>query len=120
MVWFKYLAVALISFFSQVPTSAYAADVDKTIQGTWKGRYAESCEAVRDVTTEDFFVLDRSNIERYEGSCAVDQTSKVKGEFIIKGICESEGETARLIMRIRMIDKNHIFVDEKQKYERCR
>lgn len=101
-------------------TNAYAADVDRAIQGTWKGRIAENCQAVRDVTTEDFFILHKKKMERYEGTCAVSQTSKTKNEFILKGVCETEGETNRLTMRIHLIDKNHIIVDGKEKYERCR
>lgn len=115
-----YPIIALTSAFTVTLTSAHGADVDRVIQGTWKGRIAENCQAVRDVTTEDFFILHKKKMERYEGSCAVTQTGKKNNEFILKGICETEGETNRLTMRIRVLDKNHVVVDGEHKYERCR
>lgn len=112
--------IAITGVLTASLTNAYAADVDKAIQGTWKGRIAENCQAVRDVTTEDFFILHKKKMERYEGSCAVTQTGKKNNEFILKGICETEGETNMLTMRIRVLDKNHVVVDGEHKYERCR
>ena len=112
--------IAITGVLTVSLTNAYAADVDRAIQGTWKGKFAESCQAVKYVTTEDLFILHKKKIERYEGSCAVTQTGKKNNEFILKGICETEGETSRLTMRIRVLDKNHVVVDGEHKYERCR
>lgn len=116
----KCLVASVISGIFLTFSNAHAVEVEASIRGVWKGASAESCKAVRDITTEDYFILYKTKMERYEGSCGLTEIAKIKNDFVIKGVCETEGETSRLNMRIRMIDKNHIIVDGKQKYERCR
>lgn len=99
---------------------AFSGEPDKAILGTWKGPYAESCRAVREVTTEDFMIITRKKIEGYEGSCVISNFSKSKNGYVIEQLCEGEGETSRSKMSIKVINKNRILVDGSRQYDRCK
>ena len=112
------MATAMTAASISVP--AFSTEPDKAILGTWKGPYAESCQAVREVRTEDFMIISRKKIEGYEGSCAISNFSQSKNGYVIEQLCEGEGETSRSKMSIKVINKNRILVDGSRSYDRCK
>lgn len=107
--------VALIT----IAVPALSAQADKAILGTWRGPYAESCQAVRDVTTEDFMIITPKKVEGYEGSCLITKLSKTKSGYSLQKLCEGEGETFRETMTIKVINPNRLMVNGNKTYERC-
>lgn len=113
--WAAFAAVAVVT----ISFPALAAQADKAILGTWRGPYAENCQAVRDVTTEDFMIITPRKVEGYEGTCAITKFSKTKNEYSLQKLCEGEGETFRETMTIKVVNPNRILVDGNKAYERC-
>lgn len=112
-------AAASIAAFS-IPVPASSAEPDKAILGTWKGPYAKSCQAVREVRTEDFMIITRKKIEGYEGSCVISKFTKGKNGYVIEQLCEGEGEISRNTLNIKVVNKNRILIDGDRAYDRCK
>lgn len=104
---------------SAIAAPALSAQADRAILGTWRGPYAENCQAVRDVTTEDFMIITPRKVEGYEGTCAITKFSKTKNEYSLQKLCEGEGETFRETMTIKVVSPNRILVNGNKAYERC-
>lgn len=100
--------------------SSIAADVDKSLYGTWKGPFAESCLAVKNVTTEDFMIISKGKIEMYEGTCLIRKSVKKGKLYSVSGFCESEGMTQKLTMQFQLDGKNRLIVDGDKRYDRCK
>lgn len=113
--WTVLGAVALGS----ICAPALSAQADKAIRGTWRGTYAKNCQAVRDVTTEDFIIITLKKVEGYEGSCVITKLSKSKNGYSLQKLCENEGEIIRQTMTIEVINPNRILVDGSKTYDRC-
>lgn len=97
-----------------------AADVDKSLHGTWKGKSAESCLAVKNATTEEFMIISNGKIELYEGTCLIRKSTKKGKVHTVSGFCESEGMIQQLTLRLQLDGKNRLIVDGKHKYDRCK
>lgn len=113
--WAAFAAIAVVT----ISLPALAAQADKPVLGTWRGPYAENCQAVRDVTTEDFMIITPKKVEGYEGSCVITKLSKTKSGYSLQKLCEGEGETFRETMTIKVINPNRLLVNGDKVYERC-
>lgn len=118
MIRIRWCALAAVCL-ATISEPALSAQADKAILGTWRGPYAENCQAVRDVTTEDFMIITPKKVEGYEGSCAITKLSKTKSGYSLQKLCEGEGETFRETMTIKVINPNRLMVNGNKTYERC-
>lgn len=100
--------------------SSIAADVDKSLHGTWKGRSVSSCSEIKNFTTDDYMVVHKNKIEFHEGTCLVRKSTKKGQVFTVSGFCENEGMTEQFTKRLQLDGKNHLIVDRKHRYDRCK
>lgn len=103
---------ALLSFDAQANESS--------ITGFWRGKYAESCAAVKEESTEDFLKISKKQIARYEGTCEITNQSKLKDTHVLQILCETEGETVRDTLKITPVNNDRINVEGAGIYERCK
>lgn len=103
---------ALLSFDAQAN--------EASIIGSWRGKYAESCAAVKEESTEDFLKISKKQIARYEGTCEITRQSKQKDTHVLQILCETEGETVRDTLKITPVNNDRINVEGVGIYERCK
>lgn len=103
---------ALLSFDAQ--------SNEVSIIGSWRGKYAESCAAVKEESTEDFLKIKKKQIARYEGACEITRQSKQKDTHLLQILCETEGETVRDTLKITLVSNDRISVEGAGIYERCK
>lgn len=93
---------------------------EASIIGSWRGKYAESCAAVKEESTEDFLKISKKQIARYEGTCEITRQSKQKDTHVLQILCETEGETVRDTLKITPVNNDRINVEGAGIYERCK
>ncbi len=93
---------------------------EASIIGSWRGKYAESCAAVKEESTEDFLKIGKKKIARYEGACEITRQSKQKDTHVLQILCETEGETVRDMLKITPFGNDRINVEGAGIYERCK
>lgn len=99
---------------------ALAADVDKSLHGTWKGDTVGSCAEIKNYTTDYYVIIQRNKIEFHEGTCLVRKSTKKGKVHTVSGFCESEGMTQSFSRRFQLEGKNRLLVDGKYRYDRCK
>lgn len=109
------IAVAAFSF---VFIGTFASANDDSILGTWRGKYAESCKAVEDVTTEHFIKIGKNKTVGYEGECDIIRQTKKHDVHELQILCEAEGETVRDTLKIKAFSRNQISING-ETYDRC-
>ncbi|PZU75651.1 MAG: hypothetical protein DI546_08670 [Rhizobium sp.] len=114
----SFLATALIFGASLFPFDTQANEA--SIIGSWRGKYAESCAAVKEESTEDFLKIGKKQIARYEGICEITRQSKQKDTQVLQVLCETEGETVRDTLKITPVGNDRIKVEGAGTYERCK
>lgn len=107
-----------LSIAALLPFDAQANEA--SIIGSWRGKYAESCAAVKEESTEDFLKIGKKQIVRYEGACEITRQSKEKGTHVLQILCETEGETVRDALKITPVSNDRISVEGAGIYERCK
>lgn len=113
-------AILIATLMTAISGQAHSAQTGGSIFGTWKGKYAESCKAVRNETTEDFLVIGKKTLKRYEGNCAITKLTSKGVSHIIQFLCETEGETVRDSLNITQLNANKISIAGAGEYERCK
>ncbi|MBP2537591.1 hypothetical protein [Agrobacterium tumefaciens] len=93
---------------------------EASIIGSWRGKYAESCAAVKEERTEDFLKIGIKQIARYEGACEITRQIKQKDTQVLQILCETEGETVRDTLKITPVGNDRIKVEGAGIYERCK
>ncbi|MGF0521851.1 hypothetical protein ACQEDT_10110 [Agrobacterium pusense] len=116
----KPISVTLValSVATLLPLNGQANEA--SINGSWRGKYAESCTAVKDESTEDFLKIGKKQITRYEGACEITRQSKQKDTHLLQILCETEGETVRDTLKITPVGNDRINVEGGGIYERCK
>ncbi|NYD84181.1 hypothetical protein [Brucella intermedia] len=113
-------AILIATLMTAISGQAQSAETGGSIFGTWKGKYAESCKAVRNETTEDFLLIGKKNLKRYEGDCAIIKHTSKGASHTIQFLCETEGETVRDSLKITQLNANKISIAGAGEYERCK
>lgn len=111
------MTLAALSIFAVL--SPATAD-DDTILGTWRGKYAESCKAASDQSTEDFLTIGRKKIMRYEGECEIVKQAENRDVHEIQILCETEGEVVRDVLKIKVVNRDRINIEGAGNYDRCK
>lgn len=113
-------AILIATVMTAISGKAQSAEKGGSILGTWKGKYAESCKAVRNETTEDFLVIGKKTLKRYEGDCAIIKHTNKGTSHTLLFLCETEGETVRGDLKITQLNANKISIAGAGEYERCK
>ncbi|WHA43228.1 hypothetical protein [Agrobacterium larrymoorei] len=108
-----------VAAFSLIFVGTFAFASDDPILGTWRGKYAESCKAVEDVTTEHFIKIGKNKTIGYEGECDIIRQTKKQGVHELQILCETEGETVRDTLNIKVINREQISING-ETYDRCK
>lgn len=116
----KPASFALFALLVAPLLSAETQANEASIIGSWRGKYAESCAAVKEESTEDFLKISKKQIARYEGACEITRQSKQKDTQVVQILCETEGETVRDTLKITPVGNDRINVEGAGIYERCK
>jgi len=100
-------------------TGTHVNAEDISIIGAWRGQYAESCAAVKEGRTEDFVKISKKQIERYEGDCGIIRQVAKGDRHELQILCETEGETVRDTLKIKVISRDQIDIEGAGRYDRC-
>jgi hypothetical protein len=112
------MATAMTVVSISVP--ALSAELDKSIIGTWIGPLVESCQALRDQTTDDYLIFAKKSFKRHEGECVVTNYSRTAKTHALQFLCETEGETVGGKMKITVLNSNKISIAGAGEYARCK